>query len=166
MGRSTLGFGLTWSALCAAALIACGGSQPPAGTPSEPGAAPAAEAPGGSGEDLVWSDTMSDKQKAEFMKQKVVPAMAKTFQEFDPKKYERFDCKTCHGPAFKPKPVDFLPELHVKDGKLVEAADHPDMAKFMGEKVSPQMAEIFGKKPYDPATGQGFGCGGCHKMNM
>ena len=41
----------------------------------------------------------------------------------------------------------------------------PDMVKFMSEKVSPAMAEIFGKKPYDPATNEGFGCGGCHKMN-
>jgi hypothetical protein len=66
----------------------------------------------------------------------------------------------------KPHPVDFLPELHVKDGKLVEAAEHPEMAKFMGEKVSPAMADLFGKPHYDPATGKGFGCGGCHKMNM
>jgi hypothetical protein len=161
MGRSTYGFGLTWSALCAAALIACGGGQPPATTPAEPGAAPAAEG----GEDLVWSDTMSDKKKAEFMKQKVMPAMSKTFKAFDAKEYDDFSCKTCHGKDFKPHPVDALPELHVKDGKLVEAAEHGKMAQFMGEKVSPQMAEIFGKKPFDPATGEGFGCGGCHKMN-
>jgi hypothetical protein len=164
MGRSSYCFGLSWSVLCAAALLACGGGQPPASSPAEPGAEPAAEAPGGGGE--VWSDTMSDKEKAAFMKKKVVPAMSKTFQEFDAKKYEKFDCKTCHGPAFKPKPVDFLPELHMKDGKLVEASEHPEMAKFMGEKVSPQMAEIFGKKPFDPATGEGFGCTGCHKVNM
>jgi hypothetical protein len=164
MGRSSYCFGLSWSVLCAAALLACGGGQPPASSPAEPGAEPAAAAPGGGGE--VWSDTMSDKEKGAFMKNKVVPAMSKTFQEFDAKKYEKFDCKTCHGPAFKPKPVDFLPELHMKDGKLVEASEHPEMAKFMGEKVSPQMAEIFGKKPFDPATGEGFGCNGCHKINM
>ena len=107
---------------------------------------------------------MSDKQKGEFMKKKVVPTMAKTFQEFDANKFADFGCKTCHGPQFKPHPVDFLPELHMKDGQLAEAKEHPDMAKFMGEKVGPQMAEIFGKKPYDPATGEGFGCGGCHKI--
>ena len=56
-------------------------------------------------------------------------------------------------------------ELHMKDGKLVEAEKDPKMAEFMGTKVSPQMAEIFGKKPFDPATGEGFGCGGCHKIN-
>jgi hypothetical protein len=148
----------------ATALSACGASQPAASSPAEPGAAPA-DAPAEGSAD-VWSDSMSDQQKAEFMKKKVVPAMAKTFQEFDATKYADFGCKTCHGPQFKPHPVDFLPELHVKDGKLAEAEEHPEMAKFMGEKVSPQMAAIFGKKPYDPQTKEGFGCGGCHKIDM
>jgi hypothetical protein len=148
-----------------AALLACGGGQP-AATPAEAGVTPSSEPVGDSGGGEVWSDTMSDKEKGAFMKKKVVPPMSKLFQEFDAKKFEKFDCKTCHGPSFKPHPQDFLPELHVKDGKIVEAAEHPEMAKFMGEKVTPAMAEIFGKKPYDPATHEGFGCGGCHKMNM
>ena len=160
MGRSREFLKLTSSVALATALAACGGSQPAASSPAEPGAAPA------EGSADVWSDSMSDQQKADFMKKKVVPAMAKTFQEFDAKKYADFGCKTCHGPQFKPHPVDFLPELHVKDGKMVEAEEHPELAKFMSEKVSPQMAEIFGKKPYDPQTKEGFGCAGCHKMDM
>jgi hypothetical protein len=164
MGRSLDFLRLMSSVALATALAACGGSQPAASSPAEPGAAPADAPAEGSAE--VWSDSMSDQQKAEFMKKKVVPTMAKTFQEFDAKKYADFGCKTCHGPQFKPHPVDFLPELHVKDGKLVEADEHPELAKFMGEKVSPQMAEIFGKKPYDPQTKEGFGCAGCHKMAM
>ncbi|HKY36429.1 MAG TPA: hypothetical protein VJN18_10845 [Polyangiaceae bacterium] len=152
------------SLACLVTLVACGGSQPAASTPSEPGAAPTGDAPAEGSAD-VWSDSMSDKQKAEFMKQKVVPAMSKTFQEFDAKKYAEFGCKNCHGPQFKPHPVDFLPELTMKDGKLTAADTKPDMVKFMSEKVSPQMAEIFGKKPFDPATGEGFGCKGCHNVN-
>jgi hypothetical protein len=58
-----------------------------------------------------------------------------------------------------------LPELTLKDGQLAEAKEHPELAKFMSEKVSPQMAELFGKKPFDPASGEGFGCAGCHKLN-
>jgi len=160
MGRSLCFLSLA----CLVTLVACGGSQPAASSPGEPGAAPAGEAPGEGSAD-VWSDTMSAKLKGEFMKKKVVPAMSKTFQEFDGKKYAEFGCKTCHGPQFKPHPVEFLPELTMKDGKLTAADTKPDMVKFMSEKVSPQMAEIFGKKPFDPATGEGFGCKGCHKMN-
>ncbi len=166
MGRSTYCLGLL---LAATALVACGGSQPAAETPAAPGAAPAGEAPAAEvpgGAELVWKDDMPTKDKAEFMKQKVLPAMTKTFQDYDAKKYEKFSCKTCHGKDMKPKPVDALPELHMKAGKLAEADTNPDMVKFMHEKVAPQMADIFGKKPYDPATNQGFGCGGCHKMNM
>jgi hypothetical protein len=167
MGRSTYCLGLL---LAATALMACGGSQPAANAPGEPaatppGETPAAEAPGGGGE-LVWKDDMPTKDKAEFMKKKVLPAMSKTFQEYDAKKYEKFSCKTCHGADMKPKPVDALPELHFKAGKLTEADTNPDIVKFMHEKVAPGMADIFGKKPYDPATKEGFGCNGCHKVNM
>lgn len=165
MGRTSHFLNLSWSLLAGAALLACGGGQPAASTPPQPGSETAGEAPADGGSD-VWSDSMSDKQKADFMKKKVVPAMTKAFQEFDGKAYAEFGCKTCHGPQFKPHPVDFLPELHFKDGKLTEALEHPELAQFMHDKVVPQMAEIFGKKPYDPATNEGFGCKGCHKIAM
>ncbi len=152
--------GLSCSLVCVLGLSACGGSQPAAGSPGEAGA----EAPAGAGE--VWSDTMSDKEKGIFMKKKVMPAMSKAFQSFDANKYAGFDCKTCHGPQFKPHPVDYLPELTFKDGGFVEAGEHPELAKFMQEQVTPEMAALFGKPPYDPQTHQGFGCGGCHKIKM
>lgn len=167
MARSSLGLGIASSIITAALLIACGGGQPAPATPTEPAAAPATEGGGeAAAADLKWSDDMPVKDKAAFMKKKVMPEMASLFKEFDAKEFGNFSCKTCHGPQMKPKPVDFLPELHIKDGKIVEAADHPEIAKFMGEKVTPAMAALFGKPHYDPATGQGFGCGGCHKMNM
>jgi hypothetical protein len=160
--------GLAWSVLAGAALVAaCGGSQPAATAPAEPGAAPAAEAPAaGGGSELVWSDDMPVKDKGAFMKAKVMPAMSKVFKDHDAAKYEKFSCKTCHGPDMKPKPQMALPELHFKDGKITEAAKMPEMVKFMGESVEPAMAEVFGKKVYDPATNSGFGCNGCHKVNM
>ncbi len=109
---------------------------------------------------------MSEKEKGAFMKKKVMPAMSKVFKDHDAKEYAEFNCKTCHGPSFKPHPVDFLPMLHFKDGKLVEGEKQPEMAKFMHDSVTPAMAELFGKPAYDPATKQGFGCGGCHKIEM
>jgi cytochrome c553 len=164
MARSSFGLGISWSIIAATALLACGGGQPAPATATEPGTAPAAEAEGSA--DLVWSDSMPVKDKGIFMKKKVMPAMSKTFKEYDAKQYAAFSCKTCHGPQMKPKPVDFLPELNIKDGKMKEAEEHPEIAKFMHEKVVPEMAGLFGKPPYDPATNSGFGCGGCHKINM
>ena len=113
----------------------------------------------------VWSDSMSKDQQAAFMKKNVVPAMGPVFQAFDGKKYSEFGCKTCHGPAFK-VPKDFLPHLHFENGKLKEAAAKPEMAKFMMEKVTPAMVTAMGAKPFDPQTHQGFGCGGCHTVEM
>lgn len=165
--RRSYYLGLSWSVLATAVLLAaCGGSQPAATTPAEPGAEPAAEAPAAGDSDLVWSDDMPVKDKATFMKQKVMPVMSKIFKDYDAKEFEKFSCKTCHGADMKPKPVQALPTLHFKDGKLAEAAEHPEMVKFMHDQVSPKMAELFGKPPYDPATKAGFGCGGCHKIEM
>jgi hypothetical protein len=165
MARSSALFGIASVWLVAAALTACGGSQPAPAAPGEPGTA-AADAPSGGDADLVWKDDMTDERKALFMKKKVMPVMGKSFQEFDSKEFAEPSCKTCHGPQMKPHPVDFLPALNFKDGKFKEAEEHPEMAKFMHDKVVPQMAELFGKPVYDPATQQGFGCGGCHKINM
>lgn len=166
MGRQSYCFGLACSALLAVALAACGGSQPAPSAPGEPGAAPAGEAPAEGGADLVWKDDMPTKDKGVFMKQKVQPEMTKIFQAYDGTKYAKFGCKSCHGADMKPHPVDALPELHMKDGKLVEAEKMPEMVKFMHDGVVPKMAELFGKPPYDPKTNSGFGCGGCHKVNM
>ena len=113
----------------------------------------------------AWSDSMSKDQQAAFMKKNVVPAMGPVFQAFDGKKYAEFNCKTCHGPAFK-VPKDFLPHLHFEGGKLKEAAEKPEMAKFMMEKVTPAMVTAMGAKPFDPQTHTGFGCGGCHTIEM
>ena len=109
---------------------------------------------------------MSTKDKAAFMKAKVMPAMTKVFQDYDAKAYAGFSCKTCHGKEMKPKPVMALPELNVKAGKMAEAEKKPELAKFMHEKVVPAMAQLFGKPEFDPKTMQGFGCMGCHKVNM
>jgi cytochrome c553 len=128
-------------------------------TPAETAAAPGAAAPVGD----VWSAAWTPEQKAEFMKQKVMPAMEPVFK--DANLAEAFSCKTCHGPEFK-LPKDFLPRLTVKDKQLTAFADDAETAKFMMEKVTPAMAAALGLPHYDPATNQGFGCGGCHAVDM
>jgi cytochrome c551/c552 len=113
----------------------------------------------------VWSDGMSKDQQIAYMKANVVPKMGPVFQEHDKAKYAEVGCKTCHGPQYK-VPKDFLPHLTMKDGKLTAFAEKPEMAKFMMDKVTPTMAAALGAKPYDMQTHQGFGCGGCHTIDM
>lgn len=145
-------------------VAACGGAQPAApAAPSAPAAsasaAPAVAAPG------AWKDAKSKDEKVAFMKTKVAPHMAEVFRAADATRYAKFDCKTCHGPAYK-EPKEFLPHLVMKDGKITAFAEKPEVAKFMAEKVVPEMAAIFGEKPYDPATKTGFGCMECHAIDM
>jgi hypothetical protein len=106
---------------------------------------------------------MSKDDKVAFMKANVAPRMGKVFQTQDGSHYAKFGCVTCHGPQFK-DPKEYLPKLTLKDGKLTAFAEKPEVEKFMAEKVVPEMASTLGKSPFNPATGQGFGCMGCHPV--
>ncbi len=97
------------------------------------------------------------------MKNAVLPRMKKVFVEHEPKEFAEFGCKTCHGPNFQ-DPDDFLPKLTLKEGKITAFAEKPEDAKFMAEKVVPEMAAAMGLPAYDPATHKGFGCAGCHTI--
>jgi hypothetical protein len=142
----------------------CGGS-PSTPAASTPPAASSGPTPTASAVPVVppsvWSADMPKEQKAAFMKARVVPTMKPVFQSQNPTRYAEFACKTCHGLEFK-DPKAFLPTLTVKDGKITAFAEKPELAKFMEERVVPNMASAMGMPPFDPKTGQGFGCHNCH----
>jgi hypothetical protein len=148
------------------ALLSCGGNAPEPAAPSTTGnAPPTSEATPPQDAPVKWSEQLSTTQKIQFMKQNVLPKMSQVFQASNQERYSGFSCKTCHGPNNK-DPKEFLPNLTMKEGNLTAFAEKPDVAKFMHEKVVPEMATLFGQKPYDPSTHQGFGCAGCHKIEM
>jgi hypothetical protein len=166
------------------AAAACGGSAPPATTPAAPtdssAAAPSA-APTGTGAPAgtaaapadtsgaaagAWSKTtLSKEQQAAYMKTKVMPAMTPVFKGHDATKYADFGCKTCHGHPFQ-DPHDFLPHLTFSGGALTQFKDKPEISKWMHEQVEPGMAVAMGQQPYDMKTNTGFGCKGCHTVDM
>ncbi len=171
---------LTASLTAVALVAACASSQtepdapsnePSDATPaetSEPAEAPAsngteAETAGASAVPEAWSADLTTEQKGAYMKAKVVPAMTPVFKGHDAEGYAEFGCKTCHGPDWL-TPTDYLPELTFKDGKITAFEEDPEVAKFMAEQVTPAMAQAMGMQPFDPATGEGFGCGGCHSI--
>jgi hypothetical protein len=159
-----------------ALLLGCAGEQPEPKTAatSEPAAettattSPALAQP--AEQEVVapatWAEATTDEQKGAFMKAYVVPKMGPLFQAFDGEEFKDFGCKTCHGDPFREHPPEFLPKLTIQGGKVLEDAEHPGIAKFMGEKIVPEMAALFGQQPYDPKTHQGFGCKGCHTIEM
>jgi hypothetical protein len=129
----------------------------PTATPAATGPAPAPLGPA--------FTTMTNEQKLQHMKKVIQPQMGQIFSEYDGKKYGEFGCRTCHGEK-KQDPHVVLPKLTLSgDGFPKLMAAKPAVMKFMLEKVTPAMATAMGAKPFDPATHQGFGCGGCHTVN-
>jgi hypothetical protein len=177
------------SLLVVVALTACGGAEPAAtappvggpppaaGTAATPAAgapaagAPAAGAPAAGAPAAAASPAptvafkdMTNDQKLQHMKTVIAPTMGKIFTAYDPKDFAKFGCATCHGEK-KEDPHKALPKLTLSgDGFKKLSAEKPAIMKFMSEQVVPAMAKAMNEKPFDPATHQGFGCGGCHTV--
>lgn len=113
-----------------------------------------------------WHE-MTKGQRKDFMKKVIKPAMEKEFQAFDPVRFKKFNCATCHGDGAKdesftmPNPKLFkLPntsegfqQLMVKDSAFLS---------FMGKVVKPKMAAMLGLPEFNMTTKKGFGCMECH----
>lgn len=155
MKRSTLTF---LSCLSLAGLYACGGSQAQPAAPDAEKEVEAIELPDS------WEKGMTEKQEVAFMQQRVMTGMASVFGG-EGEDHAKFACTTCHGPNYK-DPQEFLPSLTLENGQITSFAEEPEESKFMAEKVVPAMAKAMGLPPYDVATGEGFGCGGCHAIEV
>lgn len=163
----------------ATGMSACDkGAQPAApadatpATPATPDAPAGGEAAAADGEKtepgapgVAWSDK-SFKQRQEYMGIVFLKAMKKSFKAHDEASFSGFKCQTCHGDDMKEKnfamPTDSL--LPLDANKPVEMAMEFDeeITKFMIEQVVPESAKLLDMEPYNPETGQGFGCFGCH----
>lgn len=133
----------------------------PAG--DEGGEEPAATEPGAP--DVAWSEK-SFKQRQEFMGTVFLKEMKTMFKAHDENTYKGFKCQTCHGDDMKEKnfamPSDSIYPLPTKD-TIKAAMDYDEkVTKFMIEEVVPKSAELLNMEAYNPETGQGFGCFGCH----
>ena len=148
--------------VAAALVAACGGSAAPAEAPASE--APAEEAPAEEGTATEAAapsfDDMTPPQKMKLMKEVVAPGMAKIFHELDAEEFKDFSCATCHGPGAKSG--DFEMPSASLPLNAHEMEKHPDVAKFMTERVVPAMAKMLGEEPYNPETNSGFGCYHCH----
>ena len=123
--------------------------------------------------EVAWKD-MTFKQKRAYMKSAVTPTMKPIFLAFDGKKFETFNCETCHGKGaadrkFKmPSPdIHALPNTPAAfEAKLKSEPTWPKWTKFMAEEVEPPMAKLMGMpvfNPKQPVEGA-FGCAKCHRL--
>jgi hypothetical protein len=156
-------------ALTGALLAACGGAAAPAESaePAPPAEASSASAEPGeeetAGEEPAMKefDEMSAPEKMKHMKTVVAPHMAKVFQEMSAEKYEKFSCTNCHGSGAKEGKFE-MPNASLPALNKEEMDEHPEVTKFMSERVVPEMAKLLGESPYNPETKEGFGCFDCH----
>ena len=107
-------------------------------------------------------------QRHEEMTFSVHPTMMQVWQQHYQTAAPKLQCVTCHGEQaelhryqmayttlddLKPMRVQ---ALYRTDAKLTEEQ------RFKRDVVTPLMADLLGVARYDPATGQGFSCFGCH----
>lgn len=142
-------------------LLAACGSKPPVPAAVQPEPPPAAKV---ALPDVPF-DQLDHDQRAEFMKQKVVPAMAPLFQQHDPKKYSEFGCKTCHGKQASDQHFDMPnPELP-KLAKDAMPTFKKEDVEWMMKEVKPAMAKLLQQSEWSPQNPKGFGCHGCHTVD-
>jgi len=128
--------------------------------------APAPASGATAGKEVAWAD-MSKDQRIEYMKSVVVPQMKQVFTTFNPDRYGKMGCMTCHGDgatdgSFK-MPNPKLPVLpNSSDGFKQLAMDKPAVMEFMKTEVKPKMAALLGMPEWTPDKKTGFGCGECH----
>jgi mono/diheme cytochrome c family protein len=121
--------------------------------------------------EVPWKD-MTGEQKGRYMARVVMPKMKETFQAYDPKEFSKFTCGTCHGKNPKEKgfkmPSPDLPALPASEHEFMATVmkEQPQMVKFMGEKVTPQMAQLLGVEPFNHADPKpnAFSCNACHTL--
>lgn len=132
------------------------------------GEAPKAEAPAAPENAKIDWAKMNKDQRKKYMKATVLPAAKKMFASYDPKKYSKVTCMTCHGEgatngSFK-MPNPELPKLPKSPEGFKELAEKkPEMMKFMGQTVKPEIAALLGLEQWTPQNPKGFGCIGCHE---
>lgn len=153
-------------------MLGCGGST------SEPEPEPATPNPSTGSENTVAADTvpsppepwesMTTDAKQDWMIAEVMPRMATLFEEYDAERFGGANCATCHGASARDRnfamPNPNIMALHPtgtpEQQQMVQ--DHPQMVRFMFQKVLPQMQTLLGAEEYNAETQEGFSCYACH----
>jgi len=116
--------------------------------------------------EVGWAEMNKD-QRIDYMKSVVLPRMKVAFTSFNPDRYSKMNCVTCHGDSaadgsFK-MPNPRLPKLPTApEGFKQLAEEKPAVMQFMKNEVKPKMATMLGVPEWNPDTKSGFGCMECH----
>jgi len=172
-----MGRGLVSILLTAALAVGCGGAQKSTTSSEEP-AKPTWEPPplptdGAIGQlgltppDKPWK-TMTYEEQEWYMIGKVHPIMRQVFQTYNETKYAGlgFECVECHGKDAKERkykmPATHLSPVPPYDSEDFKAMYNSRIVQFMAKRVTPVMGQLLNAPDFDPKTGEGFSCYGCH----
>ena len=116
---------------------------------------------------VAWA-LMTRPERREYMRAVVFPKTKELFAAFDPARYGRMTCVTCHGDGVEDgtftMPNPKLPRLPSSpEGFKQLIAAKPAACQFMLTRLKPAMAGLLGMQAIDPETPVGFGCGNCHQ---
>ena len=101
------------------------------------------------------------------MKSTVLPAEREVFSRFEPVRFARLDCHTCHGVGasqgnFKMPNPELAKLVGGSDGFGELAKVQPEVLKFMQQVVVPETARLLGVPAFDMEKHVGFSCYQCH----
>jgi len=114
-----------------------------------------------------WPEMTYD-EKEWYMIGKVHPIMRQVFMTYDAKKYEGLgmECVECHGPDAKERkykmPATHLSPVPPYDSEDFKAMYPSRIVQFMAKRVTPVMGQLINAPDFNPETGEGFSCYGCH----
>ncbi len=114
---------------------------------------------------LTWSE-MDPTARGTYMMNTVMPEMTELFQGFNAEYFAEFDCSSCHGENAQAVGFQMPNGLTPLDPAALPqmfGSDDP-VHQFMVQEAWPRMAELLDYPLFDPETGQGFSCFGCHEM--
>jgi len=98
----------------------------------------------------------------------IQPTLARRYQAFYRTDAPTLTCRSCHGEDAERvryqiayTPIEDLKPSQVRLLYLPDA-DLSDEQRFKRDVITPLMADLLDVPAYDPATGAGFSCFGCH----
>ena len=112
---------------------------------------------------INW-EKMDHSERMAYMKKVILPTMRKEFAAFNPDKFAKMTCKTCHGAGAEDDSYTMPnPQIwKLPNSKEGWAKADTNFVKFMRFTVKPKMASLLGIPEFSMQTKTGFGCGNCH----
>ncbi len=113
----------------------------------------------------LWAK-MDAKERYQYMKTTVLPALKTSFETYDPNRFAKMNCETCHGPDPQARnykmPNPDLPKINGANDFAEARKKYPGAVEFMMTSVEPTMAALLQDPPWTPKRPKGFGCYRCH----